>query len=116
MRDDVSLHLQRAAVAARQSDIDGRPAKLVAKEEKALVQRTYGYAIVDGVVQKMGNTTIEPPSLFRGRGKHPPPPPGPTGEVIPDLIELPRLKLQLRVVKRGGEWRGQFDGVDSPVA
>lgn len=41
------------------------------KEEKAMIQETYGYAIVDGVRQKVGNFTIEPPGLFRGRGDHP---------------------------------------------
>eukprot|EP00941_MAST-03F_sp_MAST-3F-sp1_P002246 g2246.t1 len=41
------------------------------KEERALVQRTFGYALVNGRVQRVGNTTIEPPGLFRGRGEHP---------------------------------------------
>jgi DNA topoisomerase-1 len=41
------------------------------KNERAMVQRTYGYALVNGRVQKVGNTTIEPPGLFRGRGLHP---------------------------------------------
>ena len=29
------------------------------------------FALVDGHVEKIGNVTIEPPGLFRGRGKHP---------------------------------------------
>jgi len=41
------------------------------KEKRATLQRTYGYALVDGNVQKVGNIVIEPPSLFRGRGTHP---------------------------------------------
>lgn len=31
----------------------------------------YGYAIVDGVREKVGAYRVEPPGLFRGRGKHP---------------------------------------------
>jgi DNA topoisomerase I len=31
----------------------------------------YGLAIVDGHLEKVGNYTMEPPGLFRGRGKHP---------------------------------------------
>ena len=34
-------------------------------------RRTYGYGLVNGNVQRLGNTTVEPPSLFRGRGVHP---------------------------------------------
>eukprot|EP00939_MAST-03C_sp_MAST-3C-sp1_P000266 g266.t1 len=41
------------------------------KEKRAIQQRTYGYALVDNKVQKVGNIVIEPPSLFRGRGTHP---------------------------------------------
>ena len=31
----------------------------------------HGYGIVDGRVEKVGNYTVEPPGLFRGRGEHP---------------------------------------------
>ena len=31
----------------------------------------YQYALVDGHLEKIGNFTIEPPALFRGRGLHP---------------------------------------------
>ncbi|XP_075245175.1 DNA topoisomerase I, mitochondrial-like isoform X2 [Convolutriloba macropyga] len=40
------------------------------KKNEALVEE-YGYAIVDGHKQRVGNFRIEPPSLFRGRGEHP---------------------------------------------
>ena len=30
-----------------------------------------GFALLDGHVEKVGNFRMEPPSLFRGRGKHP---------------------------------------------
>ncbi|CAN0346831.1 unnamed protein product, partial [Discosporangium mesarthrocarpum] len=31
----------------------------------------YSYSIVDGHLEKVGNYNVEPPALFRGRGKHP---------------------------------------------
>ena len=31
----------------------------------------YGFAIVDGIREKIGGYTIEPPTLFKGRGAHP---------------------------------------------
>ena len=37
--------------------------------EKA--QKEYGFCIIDGHKQKIGNFKIEPPGLFRGRGDHP---------------------------------------------
>ncbi|RWS21773.1 DNA topoisomerase 1-like protein, partial [Leptotrombidium deliense] len=40
-----------------------------AREEE--IQKEYGYCIVDGHKQKIGNYKIEPPGLFRGRGEHP---------------------------------------------
>lgn len=41
------------------------------KAEKLSTSLKYGYALVDGHVQKVGNFTIEPPGLFLGRGVHP---------------------------------------------
>jgi len=35
------------------------------------VQKKYGFCIIDGHKQKIGNFKIEPPGLFRGRGDHP---------------------------------------------
>ncbi|KDO34473.1 hypothetical protein SPRG_00537 [Saprolegnia parasitica CBS 223.65] len=40
-----------------------------AKRETELFN--YGFAIVDGHLEKVGNFRIEPPNLFRGRGEHP---------------------------------------------
>lgn len=45
--------------------------KKVEKEQKAQTDQEYGYAIVDGVLEKVGGYTIEAPTLFKGRGKHP---------------------------------------------
>lgn len=44
-------------------------AKLKAENEKILEE--YGWAIIDGHRQRIGNFKTEPPSLFRGRGDHP---------------------------------------------
>lgn len=41
------------------------------KEEKQALRDKYGFAIVDGRKEKVGNYTVEPPGLFLGRGKHP---------------------------------------------
>jgi len=41
------------------------------KAERAAVDEIFGFAIVDGVREKVGNYKIEPPGLFRGRGDHP---------------------------------------------
>ncbi|KAF9132070.1 DNA topoisomerase 1 [Mortierella sp. 14UC] len=42
-----------------------------AKEEKAALDEKYGICLLDGRKEKVGNYRIEPPGLFRGRGKHP---------------------------------------------
>ena len=41
------------------------------KKEKAELQERYGWALVDGYKQKIGNFRVEPPGLFLGRGEHP---------------------------------------------
>ncbi|KAJ3173112.1 DNA topoisomerase 1 [Geranomyces variabilis] len=45
--------------------------KLKIKEDKMKLDAEYGFAILDGRKEKIGNYRIEPPSLFRGRGAHP---------------------------------------------
>jgi len=41
------------------------------REEKLAIQEKYGYAMLDGHREQIGNFRIEPPGLFLGRGKHP---------------------------------------------
>ncbi|KAG9470251.1 hypothetical protein GDO78_018474 [Eleutherodactylus coqui] len=41
------------------------------KEEASALQEEYGYCMLDGHREKIGNFKIEPPGLFRGRGDHP---------------------------------------------
>jgi DNA topoisomerase-1 len=45
--------------------------KAVRKAEKDVSVLQYGYCLIDGRMEKMGNYNMEPPGLFRGRGEHP---------------------------------------------
>ena len=47
------------------------PPRAGAKLDKEDRDFRVSFALVDGHVEKIGNVTIEPPGLFRGRGKHP---------------------------------------------
>lgn len=41
------------------------------KEENEAIAEEYGWALMDGHKEKIGNFKTEPPGLFRGRGDHP---------------------------------------------
>jgi DNA topoisomerase-1 len=41
------------------------------KADKASIIEKYGYCLIDGRKERIGNFMVEPPGLFRGRGKHP---------------------------------------------
>ena len=41
------------------------------KQQNENIQNEYGYCMMDGHREKVGNFKIEPPGLFRGRGDHP---------------------------------------------
>lgn len=41
------------------------------KQEKLKIEEKYGWALMDGRREKVGNFRIEIPGLFRGRGSHP---------------------------------------------
>ncbi|XP_042607544.1 DNA topoisomerase I, mitochondrial isoform X5 [Cyprinus carpio] len=45
--------------------------KQVLKEEASRLMEEYGYCLLDGHREKIGNFKLEPPGLFRGRGEHP---------------------------------------------
>ena len=45
--------------------------KLELKQQNEAIQNEYGYCMMDGHKEKVGNFKIEPPGLFRGRGDHP---------------------------------------------
>ncbi|KAM6946120.1 DNA topoisomerase I, mitochondrial [Aplochiton taeniatus] len=45
--------------------------KLVVKEANQRIVEEYGFCLLDGHKERIGNFKIEPPGLFRGRGEHP---------------------------------------------
>lgn len=45
--------------------------KKAAKETKTKDEEKYTTCVMNGRPEKVGNFRIEPPGLFRGRGKHP---------------------------------------------
>ncbi|KAK7123267.1 hypothetical protein R3I93_021624 [Phoxinus phoxinus] len=45
--------------------------KQVLKEESSRLVEQYGFCVLDGHREKIGNFKLEPPGLFRGRGEHP---------------------------------------------
>ena len=66
----ISEHLDRQkAIRSSASDAEKKATKEM--KDKQLLKS--GFALLDGHVEKVGNFRMEPPSLFRGRGKHPRP-------------------------------------------
>merc|ERR1739848_30610 len=45
--------------------------KKAEKEKNDAIVEEYGFCMMDGHKEKIGNFRIEPPGLFRGRGEHP---------------------------------------------
>ena len=45
--------------------------KATLKKEKEELETNYKTCLLDGRKENVGNFRIEPPGLFRGRGKHP---------------------------------------------
>ena len=45
--------------------------KLVNKNARNEVLLQFGYSLVDGHIERVGNYNMEPPGTFRGRGEHP---------------------------------------------
>ncbi|XP_017050823.1 DNA topoisomerase 1 isoform X1 [Drosophila ficusphila] len=45
--------------------------KLIKKNENEALMKEYGFCMIDGHKEKIGNFRLEPPGLFRGRGEHP---------------------------------------------
>ena len=90
------LKLERKKTEVRQA----------AKEAKVALDRTHGYALVDGYLEKVSNHRVEPPSLFRGRGEHPK-----TGtlkqRVVPEQIVINIGKgVPIPKAPDGHEWKG----------
>ncbi|XP_043659927.1 DNA topoisomerase 1 isoform X5 [Drosophila teissieri] len=45
--------------------------KLIKKNENEALMKEFGFCMIDGHKEKIGNFRLEPPGLFRGRGEHP---------------------------------------------
>ncbi|KAL0209451.1 hypothetical protein RCL1_007819 [Eukaryota sp. TZLM3-RCL] len=64
----IKNHLEAVREAKRQKTREEKAEeKRIKEEEKEL----YGYAIIDGRREAIGNYRVEPPTLFKGRGAHP---------------------------------------------
>ena len=59
----------KAKSEARKQMTKEEKAKL--KQENEKIAEEYGWCMIDGHREKIGNFKTEPPSLFRGRGDHP---------------------------------------------
>ena len=64
----IYAHLEELKVKRKSMSKDE---KLLIKQEKLLIEEQFGWALVNNKKQKIGNFRLEPPGLFRGRGKHP---------------------------------------------
>jgi DNA topoisomerase-1 len=64
----IRLHLNEQKMVKKAITDDERKAN---KEDRNQVLFQFGYAIVDGHIEKVGNYNMEPPGAFRGRGEHP---------------------------------------------
>jgi DNA topoisomerase-1 len=64
----IRMHLERDKELKKAASADE---KLVRKKEREAIALQYGFCLIDGRIEKMGNFNMEPPGLFRGRGEHP---------------------------------------------
>ncbi|CAG2105154.1 unnamed protein product, partial [Medioppia subpectinata] len=65
---DMATHFKEESEKRKQKTKEEK--QEIKKQNEKLIEE-YGYCIVDGHKQKIGNFRIEPPGLFRGRGEHP---------------------------------------------
>jgi DNA topoisomerase-1 len=66
--EPIRRHLNEQKMVRKAITDDERKAN---KEERNQIMYQYGFAIVDGHIEKVGNFNMEPPGTFRGRGEHP---------------------------------------------
>mmetsp|Transcript_3561 Transcript_3561/g.8511 ORF Transcript_3561/g.8511 Transcript_3561/m.8511 type:complete len:762 (-) Transcript_3561:992-3277(-) len=64
----ISRHLEEQKMVRKAITDDERKAN---KEVKNQAMFQFGFALVDGHIEKVGNYNMEPPGAFRGRGEHP---------------------------------------------
>jgi len=93
--------------------------KKQAQERKALREANkekYGYAIIDGIRTEVGNYTVEPPSIFMGRGEHPmrgrwKPYVGEEDIILnlPENVPMPPGKWKGRIWQPNSMWVAKWD-------
>ncbi len=66
--DQINVYYKEVSEARKARSKEEKKAE---KEKNEAIQKEYGFCIIDGHKEKIGNFRIEPPSLFRGRGEHP---------------------------------------------
>ncbi|KAL3912755.1 MAG: hypothetical protein SGARI_000992, partial [Bacillariaceae sp.] len=66
--EPIRKHLNEQKIIRKAITDDERKAN---KEGRNQAMFKYGFAIVDGHLEKVGNYNMEPPGAFRGRGEHP---------------------------------------------
>jgi DNA topoisomerase-1 len=66
--EPIRKHLNEQKVIRKAITDDERKAN---KEDRNQVLFQFGYALVDGHLERVGNYNMEPPGTFRGRGEHP---------------------------------------------
>lgn len=64
----IAAHLEAEKAKKKERSKEEKEAE---KKEKAALKEKYGWALVDGRKEPLGNYMIEPPGLFLGRGDHP---------------------------------------------
>lgn len=68
--DDLYIRFEKDKVELNEKKLDeGFKEKI--KKDKFEEDRTFGYAIVDNLIEKLNGYKIEQPSLLKGRGEHP---------------------------------------------
>lgn len=96
----------------RKLTISREEQKQLAQERKAIREANkekHGYAIVDGLKVEIGNYTVEPSSIFMGRGKHPLRGQWKRGATENDVI----LNLSPDALVPKGEWKEVVWQLDS---
>ncbi len=67
----INTHLQAVRERKKLEKKESKEIKQRLKQKTETEMATYGFALVDGFLEKVGNFRVEPPALFRGRGAHP---------------------------------------------
>lgn len=68
---DFSPIVEHLTLSREQKKTLNKEEKEKLKAEKTKIEEFYGWCMLDGRREKVGNFRVEPPGLFRGRGKHP---------------------------------------------